>query len=225
MEEVKLRLIEVNKSEKLKLCKKNELFIDVLSEYNGQFLFKDYYDDDTFNMLNNCVSYIVRDRKIMWNVPYSELMVEDILNTFPELNDKEITLEVGFPMAGGPGKIVGRASVELFIYIISLKNPALGLLLTAGEKITEILIEFYEYYESKKITVVQQLDALIMYGEVGTLAVEELLKYDKYHAIKLLNVLGFSLNEKTGRFEMGILERNKLRAALSFMTEEQLRLL
>lgn len=95
--------------------------------------------------------------------------------------------------------------------------------LDIGQVLIDALSALAPYYEEKKISVIQQLDAIISTGECGVLAIQELLDFDEYHARKLLRAIGFTLNEKTGRYVMGVQKRAETRAMLEKLSLEELR--
>lgn len=55
------------------------------------------------------------------------------------------------------------------------------------------------------------------------LAIQELLDFDEYHARKMLVALGFTLDNKTGRYVMGIRKRAETRAMLEKIQVEELK--
>jgi hypothetical protein len=203
-------------------CNSSDKLIDVLKKYSNQFKIRDYYLDDSCCMLNDCVPYIVRDGGIIWNAPYEDLTFDDIINTFPKVIDEGIVFEAGFPAAGGPGIIIGKAAALIFVQILAANYPEYGLAIDCAVIIAEAVCGLYEYYEKKEITVAQSLDAILESGETGIIAIEELMDYDQYHAVRLLNALGFKKNNETGRYEISGADKGKARAMIVKLTDNDL---
>lgn len=55
------------------------------------------------------------------------------------------------------------------------------------------------------------------------LAIQELLDFDEYHARKLLVALGFTLDDKTGRYVIGARKKAETRAILEKIQVEKLK--
>ncbi len=129
--------------------------------------------------------------------------------THPACLQEGIEYETGLPAAGGHGRVWGTVAVNIVISILRNKCPELGVPLDIGQVLIDALNALAPYYEEKKISVIQQLDAIISTGECGVLAIQELLDFDEYHARKLLRAIGFTLNEKTGRYVMGVQKKSR----------------
>lgn len=201
--------------EKTEICNKvlqdaDTLLMDFLHPLGMVTVFDKYYIDDCGLMLNDIFPYIIRQGIIYWNVPYSEVTVKEFLDTHPQCLNEGIEIKTGLPAAGGPGHIFGKAAVQIVVSALSVMNPVAGF--TAGSLIAmgQALLELKDYYETKKISPMQQLNALINTGVAGTLAIQEILEYDEYHANKLLMSLGFEKDTVLGKYI--ITEKNRIRA-------------
>ena len=113
-------------------------------------------------------------------------------------------------------------AVNIAISILRNKSPELGVPLDIGQVLIDALCAVAPYYEEKKISVIQQLDAIISTGVCSVLAIQELLDFDEYHARKLLLANGFMMDEKTGRYVIGVQKRAETRAMLEKLSLEEL---
>ena len=95
-------------------------------------------------------------------------------------------------------------AVNIAISILRNKSPELGVPLDIGQVLIDALCAVAPYYEEKKISVIQQLD------------------FDEYHARKLLLAIGFMMDEKTGRYVIGVQKRAETRAMLEKLSLEEL---
>ena len=185
--------------------------------------FSKYYMDDGCLLLNDTFPYMLIDGHLQWNVPYEQVTLGDFLETHPECLQEGIEYETGLPAAGGHGRVVGVAAVNIIISIFRNKYPEIGLPLDVVQVLIDTLSALAPYYEEKEISVIQQMDAIISTGECGVLAIQELLDFDEYHARKFLVALGFTLDDKTGRYVIGVRKRAETRAMLEKILVEELK--
>jgi hypothetical protein len=197
--------------------------LDVVRSSGMTSTFFNYYMDDGCQLLNDTFPYMIIEGQLEWNVPYNRVTLEDFLVTHPACLQEGIEYETGLPAASGHGRVWGTVAVNIVISILRNKCPELGVSLDIGQVLIDALSALAPYYEEKKISVIQQLDAIISTGECGVLAIQELLDFDEYHARKLLLAIGFTLNEKTGRYVMGVQKRAETRTMLEKLSLEELR--
>lgn len=206
-------------------CDENDKLLSVLPTVGMVSRFNGCYIDDTRRMLEDEVPYIVCDGVLKWNVPYTELTVKQFFDTHPQCREQGIDFESGIPAAGGPGHLVGKAAVAVFVKVLEIKYPVLGFTLDTMLILTETVKAFGEYYEEQKISPIQQLDAILNNGEASVLAIEELLNYDEYHARKLLIALGFEKDAVSGKYRIGDKARIDARIKLEHISVEELQYL
>lgn len=150
------------------------------------------------------------DGGIKWNVPFEAVSVKKFLETHPFCYENGIEVETGYPMAGGPGRIVGKASLLLVIAFIKARYPQYALSTEAATILIEAISEFKSYYEKNKITPLQPIEVMINDGLASSLMIQELMNINEYKAIALLKSLGFYRDEKTGKFIID--DSDKMRA-------------
>lgn len=172
-------------------------------------IFSGYYLSDESN-ISGLFPYILRKGSIEWNVDRFEVTVGEFIQTHPIVIKKGINVVIGFPMAGGPGKLPVKEAFNAFVSLISIKYPVFGLTLASTKILYDSLCSLFEYYEEKQITPREQLDALISNKYVSKYAIMEILDYDEYHARRYLEMLGFYRDKETGLYKIN--EINKIKA-------------
>lgn len=169
-----------------------------------------YYVDNISILNNDEFPYMVIDGKLNWNVPFKDVSIKNFLETFPFCYENGIEVETGYPMAGGPERIFGKAALLLVITFIKEKYPEYGLSLDVAGIIITAISGFKLYFEEKQITPLQPIEVIINEGVTGSLMIQELINVNEYQAIVLLKALGFHLDKKTGKYKID--DTDKLRA-------------
>lgn len=199
------------------------LLMDFIHPMGMVSVFDKYYIDDCGLMLNDIFPYVIRRGSIYWNVPYSEVTVREFLDTHPQCLNEGIEIVIGLPAAGGPGYIFGKAAVQIIVSALCIMNPIAGFTCDALFVIGQAIAELSDYYEAKEISPIQQLSALINIGTAGTIAIQEILEYDEYHANKLLMSLGFEKDIVSGKYIISEKKRIKARKMLEGLSIQELK--
>lgn len=208
--------IDCNESMNLRL-------LDVVKPIGIVSAFPKYYVDDGCLLINGVFPYMLVDGVLMWNVSYDKVSLGDFLATHPQCLSDGIEYTTSIPAAGGHDRVIGKAAVGIVVSIVKQIRPELEMPLDTCEAVCAALTGLTSYYEEKEISVIQQLDALIATGEVGILAVKEILEFDDYYAGRLLRALGFKYDDSKGRYVIGVREKAMARVLLEKVRVEELR--
>lgn len=88
----------------------NERLLEIFQRVNGVGLnitFNSYYIFDFELFLNECkLPYIIRNESIEWNVDINTVTLLDFMITHDIALSDGITIEIGYPMAGGRGNML-----------------------------------------------------------------------------------------------------------------------
>ena len=184
---------------------------------NGNAVLDGYYCSKEL-LLMGIIPYIIKDEKIIWNIPISEISVADFINTFPECNENGIYAYLA-PMAGGPGRILVSKAIKLTKTILGQLNPGLGISLETCNILIETYDELQDYYEEKGITPKQQLDALISSDHVSKATIMDIMNYDSYHAGRFLEALGFYWDKNIESYRINDINKARARAIIDHLDD------
>ena len=196
----------------------NESLIHIADPYSANPLFYKYYASKEI-IITGVLPYIIKNDFINWNVSLDKVNISDFILTHPCCLDEGLYVEIGFPMAGGPGIVDINRAINNTIDLIKLNHPVLGYTLETAVYLADIIKAFEGYYEDKDITPKEQLDALINNEFVSNYVIMEIMNYDEYHAREFLKLLGYYKDSKPGKYKINEINRFKAKAIIDSLDD------
>ena len=206
---------------KKRITDQKQSLCDFIAPHELNPLLNGYYASDEI-IVCGTIPYIISGGSIKWNVNRFDVTIEEFIDTHPRCLSDGINVDIGFPMAGGVGRVAADVAVDIFIETICINYPQLGLSLFALKKLTGAIVSLKNYFTEKNITPKEQLDALNNNEAVSPYVIMEILDYDDYHARQYLESLGFYKDKKTGKYKINEINKQKARAIIRGLDDRNL---
>ena len=191
--------------------------------------YKKYYPYDTGEMLaDSRFPYLFRSGKILWNVPFSDATIQDMVDTFPDILTEGLFVESGMPAAGGLGYLIGRIAFDAAIELCSILFPNQIVSITVFGILGNALIMIRDYYDEKNVETspIQMISASLQYSRiyksVGKIEMCELLGLDEYHMNSFLTSIGYLWNSETEKYYLPDAQSEKVMSLLARMQENEM---
>ena len=191
--------------------------------------YKKYYPYDTGEMLaDSRFPYLFRSGKILWNVPFSDATIQDMVDTFPDILTEGLFVESGMPAAGGLGYLIGRIAFDAAIELCGILFPNQIVSITVFGILGNALIMIRDYYDEKNVETspIQMISASLQYSRiyksVGKIEMCELLGLDEYHMNSFLTSIGFLWNSETEKYYLPDAQSEKVMSLLARMQDNEM---
>ena len=189
----------------------NELLLRVCRIMSATNTFKRYYPYSTSLMLNGYLPYIKRDQEYIWEVPITEVTLQEFIDTFPNCLEEGIYIETMIPAAGGKDYLKGRIAWDVIKLFITTVIPGSNLTVGIADIVLETTNLLKKSNVSNHLTPPEYISFMYQqFKEVGEREVAELLGIEIYEAATILKNLGYKKYEGSERYYLPSENRDKV---------------